>query len=152
MSSSNALSSIVSANPLVSTPSVGTGATANQAQWAAQLALDAGVIATFGATTSMVQTYNAVGVLNGVLAAAVNGQKAASTTPSSGGSDGSSAPPPTTGNGSGGSNTTSGSSTPATGSTDVNANWARLLKSSPAMAYTAVADSVNQGLIASLRV
>jgi hypothetical protein len=58
------------------------------------------------------------------------------------------------GSGSGTSTSGSGSATSSSsagsGSTDVNANWASILKQSPGMAYTVAADNYNQGVVSTL--
>lgn len=44
----------------------------------------------------------------------------------------------------------SSQSSSGSGSTDVNANWASILKQSPGMAYTVAAASYNQGVVGTL--
>lgn len=48
------------------------------------------------------------------------------------------------------SQSSSGSGSSSSGSTDVNANWASILKQSPGMAYTVAAASYNQGVVGTL--
>lgn len=115
---------------------------------AAKLGQDSSVIATLGGSTSTTPLYNAVGLLNSIIDAGANNtaQNDNSTSSTTG----------TTGSGStttGANDTTTGTSTStgsSTGATNINSNWATLLKANPALAGTVAADSTLQGIVSTI--
>jgi hypothetical protein len=108
---------------------VASGATGRQTQLAVRLASNAGILASFGAHGTPVQTYNAVGMLNLLTQTAGHYQALAASKP----------PTPAT-----------ATPTAPVNGADVAGNWARLLQARPGMAFTAAAYLTNQGIVASL--
>ena len=108
-----------------------------------KLGLESGIVANLGGSSSGTPLYNAVGLLNSIIGA---GQSAASDSTTA------------TGSTSSASNTTSASASgtyTASGTvqatvTNVNANWAAVLKANPAEASTVAAYSTIQGILSTI--
>ena len=130
-------------------------------QIAVSLASDASVVATLDASSSSASaTYSAAGLLNSFVQAGNSASTDTSTDPSQPSTDtdsktaqqsldqaivGSLSSSPSTS----GIYTSSGA-LQTLPSTDVTSNWASILKTNPELATTAVADSMNQGIVATL--
>jgi hypothetical protein len=104
---------------------------------AAKLGQDSSVIATLGGNTSSTPLYNAVGLLNSIVQAGSTANTQQNNNSKNGGTTST-----TTGAG-----TSTGSSA---STTNVNSNWATLLKSHPALASTVTRDSADQAILSTI--
>lgn len=107
-------------------------------QAATSLGLESGIVANLGGSTSGTPLYNAVGLLNSIISAGT-----ASGYDSSASSTTSTPPASASGN-------YSAAGTVQGTSSNVNANWATVLKAEPAAATTVAADSTIQGILSSI--
>ncbi|PRC92933.1 hypothetical protein [Solimicrobium silvestre] len=107
---------------------------------ATKLGLESSIVANLGSSSSGTPLYNAVGLLNSIITA---GQPAAPSSATSTGSAGATPPASTSG-------IYTASGTVQGTSTNLNANWATILKSEPATAGTVAADSTIQGILSSI--
>lgn len=100
----------------------------------AALSAQAGIVATLGATGSTVQTYSPAGLLTRIEQAASD----AAALPKS----------PLAAAGAGaGADAAASSTSDAASVMDANSNWARVLKSNPALAGVAIGNAFDQGIV-----
>jgi len=136
-------------NPVTSSP-----AYAGLGQTVARLGLDASIVATIGTSATAAPLYNAAGLLNSIIAAGNDTSAASGTSPAAALTAGTGSSNP--GTASAADAATSGIYTAGltlqSATANVNANWASILKASPAEAATVASDSTIQGILASISV